>query len=97
MRSLEVKTYLFVFSPKCTFFYTFMFLSIDAFEAVNETYIFAKYRFRGIIYILVCLNQTIFKESIGGQTRGVKKVKKRSINSKLKNVPIYAFFGTDTQ
>ena len=74
-----------------------MFLSIDAYEAFNETYIFAKYRFRAIFYISVCLNRTIFKESIGGQTRGVKKVKKRSINSKLKKLPIYAFFGIDTQ
>ena len=42
-----------------------------------------------IFYISVCLNQDIFKESTGGQTRGVKKVKKRSLNSKLENLLIY--------
>ena len=45
---------------------------------------------------LVCLSRVIFKESIGVQTRGSKKVKKRSIYSKLENVPMDAFFGTDT-
>ena len=50
----------------------------------NETYISAKYRFSAIIYIVVCLNRTIFKESIGVRLGEVKKVKKRSINSKLK-------------
>ena len=69
-----------------------MFLSIGAYGAVNETYIFAKYRFRAIFYILVCPNRTIFKKSIRGQTQGVKKVKKRSINSKLKMLPIYMHF-----
>ena len=73
-----------------------MFLSIGAYGAVNETYIFAKYRFRAIFYILVCPNRTIFKKSIRGQTQGVKKVKKRSINSKLKMLPIYiCIFGTE--
>ena len=72
--------------------YTFMFFSNCAYEAVNETHIFAKYRLRAIFYILVCLNRAIFKESIGGQTPGSKKVKKRSLNSKLENLPIYAFF-----
>ena len=72
--------------------YTFMFFSNSAYEAVNETHIFAKYRFRAIFYILVCLNRAIFKESIGGSNSGVEKVKKRSLNPKLVNLPIYAFF-----
>ena len=41
-----------------------MFLPNDAYETINETYIFAKYRFRAIFYILVCPNRTIFKESM---------------------------------
>ena len=57
-----------------------------------DTSCHAKYRFRSIFYFLVCLYRAIFKEFIGAQTRGSKKVKKRSINSKLENLPMDAFF-----
>ena len=53
----------------------------------------AKYRFRSIFYFLVCLSRAIFKESIGGQTWGSKKVKE--VNQfKLENIPMDAFFGS---
>ena len=69
-----------------------MFFSNYAYGAVNETHIFEKYRFRAIFYILVCLNWAIFKESIGGQTRGVKKVKEVTQPKNGKFTYIYAFF-----
>ena len=69
-----------------------MFLSIGAYEAVNETYIFAKYRFRAIFYISVCLNQTIFKESLGGQTRGSQKGQKEVNQLKIEKFTYICIF-----
>ena len=71
-----------------------MYLHIYAFFLYRypiDTPDFAKYRFRSIFYFLVCLPRAIFKESIGGQTWVSKKVKKRSINSNLENLPMDAF------
>ena len=63
----------------------------------NETYIFAKYRFWAIIYILVCLNRTIFKESIGGQTRGGQKGQKEVNQLKIEKITYICIFVIDTQ
>ena len=52
----------------------------------------AKYGFIPTFCFLVCLSQAIFKNFIGGKNRVSKKVKKRSINSKLKNLPMDALF-----
>ena len=51
----------------------------------------AKYGFISTFYFLVCLSRAIFKEFIG-QTRVSKKVKKKSINLKLENLPMDALF-----
>ena len=78
-RSFEVtggQNLSFYFSPKCTFLYTFMFFSNYAYGPVNETHIFAKYRFRALFYILVFHNRPIFKKSIRGQTRGSQRSKR---------------------
>ena len=68
-----------------------MFFSNCAYGAVNETHIFAKYRFRAIFYILVCLNRAIFKESTGGQTRGSKR-SKRGHPTQNWNIYLYILF-----
>ena len=44
-----------------------------------------------LILLDIDLDRVIFKLSIGGQTWGSKKVKKRSINSNLENLPMDAF------
>ena len=96
MRSPEVKIYLFLFSPKCTFLYTFMFLSNCAYGAVNETHIFGKYRFRTLFYILVFHNRSIFKESIWGQTRRSKRSKRGQLTQNWKIYLYMQFFGANT-
>ena len=73
-----------------------MFFSNCAYGAVNETHIFAKYRFRAIFYILVCLNRAIFKESIGGQTRGSKRSKRGHSTQNWKIYLYMHFFGAKT-
>ena len=65
-----------------------MFFSIDAYDAVNETHIFAKYRFRALFYILVFYNRPIFKKSIRGQTRGSQRSKRGQFTQNWK---IYLF------
>ena len=70
------------FTYICIFWYKYPF----------DTACQAKYRFRSIFYFLVCLSRAIFKDFIGGQTRVSKKIKKRSINSKLENLPMDALF-----
>ena len=59
-----------------------MFLSNSAYEAVNETHIIVRYRFRDIFYSLVCLIQSIIKEFIGvklGGQKGQKEVNQLKI------------------
>ena len=53
-----------------------MFFANYAYDAVNETHIFAKYRFRALFYILVFYNRPIFKKSIRGQTWGSERSKR---------------------
>ena len=66
------------------FKYFYVFFSNGAYEAANETHVFAKYRFRAIFCILVRLNWAIFKESIGGQTRGSQRSKRGQSTKYLK-------------
>ena len=76
--------------------YTFIFFSNSAHGAVNETHIFAKYRFTAIFFILVCPNRAIFKESIGGQTRGSKMSKRGHLTQNWKIYLYMQFFGANT-
>ena len=69
-----------------------MFLAIGAYGAVNKTYVFAKYRFRAIFCTLVCFNRTIFKESIGGQTRGSQKGQKEVNQLKIEKFTYICIF-----
>merc|ERR1711942_498093 len=57
-----------------------------------DTHGVAKYGFISTFYFLVCLSRAIFKDFIGGHTRMSKKVKKKSINLKLENLPMDALF-----
>ena len=92
MRSPEVKIYLFLFSPKCTFLYTFIFFSNYAYEAINETPIFKKYRFKALSKTLVFYNRCIFKESIGVQTRGSQRFYLFLFSTKCTFLNTFMFF-----
>ena len=73
-----------------------MFFSNGAYDAVNETHIIAKYRFRVWFYTPVFYNWAIFKESIGGQTRGSQKSKRGQSTKNWKMYLYMHFFGTNT-
>ena len=77
-------------------FIYFHFFSNYAYEAVNKTQLFQKYRFSALFYILVFHNRPIFKESIWGQTRRSKRSKRGQLTQNWKIYLYMHFFGANT-
>ena len=73
----------------------FNFFSNYAYEAVNKTQLFQKYRFSALFYILVFHNRPIFKESIWGQTRRSKRSKRGQLTQNWKIYLYMHFFGAN--